>query len=126
MNPHLTYLLTQLSPLTESLMLRSNLTAIAEDIQEDLISICTTHKVTLIASFPSLSETQAEAQRGPGVFNKSITTIQKLNSLGYGVEGSELELNLVSNPAGAFLPSDQKQTEKTVSPGFTEPLGSFF
>jgi radical SAM/Cys-rich protein len=112
MNPHIASLLLQLSPLTERLMLRSNLTAIATNTQDDLLSICKENKVTLVASFPSLSEAQAKAQRGPGVFQKSISTLKKLNSLGYGIAGSELELNLVSNPAGSFLPSDQKQAEK--------------
>jgi len=35
-----------------------------------------------------------------------------LNGLGYGREGTELELNLVSNPTGAFLPASQKETEE--------------
>jgi hypothetical protein len=33
------------------------------------------------------------------------------NAAGYGVEGSGLELNLVSNPVGAFLPATQVQAE---------------
>jgi radical SAM/Cys-rich protein len=38
--------------------------------------------------------------------------LKALNARGYGRDGSGLELNLVSNPTGAFLPPNQKQTEK--------------
>jgi len=35
-----------------------------------------------------------------------------LNDVGYGVNGTGLILNLVYNPAGAFLPTDQNALEK--------------
>jgi len=112
MNPHLADLLADLSPLAPRLMLRSNLTAMADDHQNMLINLCKKLRVVIVASFPSLNEAQADAQRGQGIFSKSLVTLQKLNSLGYGQQGSGLELNLVSNPAGAFLPAAQEQTEK--------------
>ncbi len=112
MNPHLADLLTGLSPLTPRLILRSNLTAMANDHQNMLINLCKKLRVVVVASFPSLNEAQTEAQRGQGIFEKSLATLRKLNALGYGQEGSGLELNLVSNPAGAFLPAAQEQTEK--------------
>jgi hypothetical protein len=59
-----------------------------------------------------LEKAQAESQRGGGVFRESIATLKKLNAMGYGQDGSGLELNLVSNPTGAFLPPSQPQTEK--------------
>jgi radical SAM/Cys-rich protein len=55
---------------------------------------------------------QSEAQRGKGIFDKSIATLRKLNAMGYGRDGSELEIDLVSNPTGAFLPASQAQEEK--------------
>ena len=35
---------------------------------------------------------------------QSIAALRRFNALGYGVEGSGLLLNLVTNPVGAFLP----------------------
>jgi len=35
-----------------------------------------------------------------------------LNGIGYGMQGSGLELDLVANPTGAFLPAGQAQTER--------------
>lgn len=110
--PDLPYLLQSLAPLTHKLLLRSNLTAIAEEGRQALLEICVNHRVTLIASFPSLNADQANAQRGGGVFERSLETLRRLNALGYGLPGSGLELDLVASPAGAFLPAGQAQTEK--------------
>jgi radical SAM/Cys-rich protein len=112
MNPQLGDLLTGLSPLTPRLMLRSNLTALADGHRNMLIDLCKKLRVIIVASFPSLNQAQADAQRGQGSFKKSLATLKKLNASGYGRQESGLELNLVVNPAGAFLPSEQVQTEK--------------
>jgi radical SAM/Cys-rich protein len=60
---------------------------------------------------PSTSPVQTDAQRGAGVWEKSIAALKLLNALGYGREGTGLTLDLVANPAGAFLPPDQAQAE---------------
>jgi len=112
MNPHIETLVSGLAPLAKSLIMRSNLTAIAAEEQKSLLKLLIDNRVTIVASLPSLNETQAEAQRGKNSFAASIDTLQKLNRLGYGLPGSGLELNLVSNPTGAFLPSPQEQVEK--------------
>lgn len=112
MNPDLPDMLARLAPLTEKLMLRSNLTAIAEEQRRHVIDACLRHRVTVIASFPAVNEAQADAQRGQGVFGKSLAALKLLNALGYGQPDSGLELNLVSNPTGAFLPPPQHEVEK--------------
>ena len=112
MNPHIQTLISKLAPLCKTLILRSNLTAIAEKKQEPLLQLLSDKKVTIVASLPSFNEAQSETQRGKNSFATSITTLKKLNSIGYGLPDTGLELNLVSNPTGAFLPSSQEQTEK--------------
>ena len=112
MNPHIQTLINKLAPLTKTLILRSNLTAIAEKKQEKLLRLLADKKVTIVASLPSINEAQSETQRGKSSFATSITTLKKLNSIGYGQPGTGLNLNLVSNPTGAFLPSSQEQLEK--------------
>lgn len=69
------------------------------------------HGVEVIASLPSPSAQQTDAQRGTGVFEQSIAALRRFNDLGYGKDGSGLVLNLVTNPAGAFLPGKQKSLE---------------
>ena len=112
MNPHIHTLINKLSPLCKTLILRSNLTAIAEKKQAPLLQLLSDKKVTIVASLPSLNEAQSETQRGSNSFATSIATLKKLNALGYGQLGTSLNLNLVSNPTGAFLPSPQEQMEK--------------
>jgi len=110
LNPKLGEMIERLSRLVPRLMLRSNLTALAEGEEDALMDLCRDKGVVIVASLPSLNESQADSQRGRGVFRKSIHTLQRLNSLGYGVSG--LELDLVVNPTGAFLPPSQEQAAR--------------
>ena len=112
LNPNLAGMIERLAPLTSRLMLRSNLTALAQGKRDHLIDLCKKHRVVIVVSFPSLNEMQLESQRGKGVFRVSIGVLRELNSIGYGKPDSGLELNVVSNPTGAFLPSSQEQLER--------------
>ena len=110
LNPNLGRMIESLAPLAPRIMLRSNLTALSERERDSLVDLCRENRVVFVASLPSLNEAQVESQRGRGVFRKSIAALQRLNSLGYG--RSDLELNLVANPTGAFLPPSQEQTAR--------------
>jgi radical SAM/Cys-rich protein len=112
LNNNLVYLIQNLSTFAPRLMVRSNLSALNDGRRDHLFEFFKEHRVVIVASFPSLNESQTESQRGQGIFNMSIDALKKLNSLGYGQKETDLELNLVSNPSGAFLPSFQSQTEK--------------
>lgn len=124
--PDLPYLLQQLAPLTGKLMLRSNLTAIAGEERKALLDTCVAQQVAIVASFPSLNAGQANAQRGDGVFERSLETLHQLNALGYGLPGSGLELHLVASPAGAFLPTGQAQAEKRFKRELADKWGIVF
>lgn len=101
--------LERLAPLAPRIIIRANLTALAG--RADLIDLFARLRVVVVASFPSLSASQTDTQRGDGVFETSIGTLRMLNAAGYGRAGSGLELDLVSNPAGAFLPPGQAPAE---------------
>jgi radical SAM/Cys-rich protein len=111
LNPNLCDLVEKISPYAARIMLRSNLTALKEK-KDQLVNVLKSHQVAIIASFPSLNVSQTDSQRGYGIFKESIGVLKELNSVGYGCNGSELVLDLVSNPTGAFLPPSQEQTEK--------------
>ena len=49
-----------------------------------------------------------------------------LNAVGYGMEGSDLKLNLVYNPAGAFLPPSQDALEKEFKAALKKDFGISF
>lgn len=67
--------------------------------------------VAVPPSLPCYSAKNVDTQRGAGVFERSISALQQLNSLGYGRPGSGLGLDLVYNPGGAFLAPDQRTLE---------------
>jgi radical SAM/Cys-rich protein len=74
---------------------------------EDLASFLAEHRVEIVASLPCYLESNVDAQRGDGVFGKSIDALHRLNELGYGRPDSGLVLNLVYNPLGPSLPPAQ-------------------
>ncbi|MEA1946152.1 MAG: arsenosugar biosynthesis radical SAM (seleno)protein ArsS [Thermodesulfobacteriota bacterium] len=112
LNPNISKLIQEMSPLASRLMLRSNLSALNDGNRDHLFELLKSYRVIIVASFPSLNELQTDSQRGDGIFKVSIYALKKLNDLGYGHKGSGLGLNLVSNPTGAFLPPAQVETEK--------------
>ncbi len=91
-------------------MHRCNLTAILLPNYADIPALLAAHKVEVIASLPYFQARETDAQRGAGVFDESIEGLRRLNALGYG-RGTGLELNLVANPVGTFLPGDQASLE---------------
>jgi radical SAM/Cys-rich protein len=110
LNPNIVRLIERLSPHASRLMFRSNLTALNEGERDDLMDLLKAKRVAIVASFPSVNQAQADSQRGDGMFRKSVDTLRKLNTLGYGQPETGLELDLVSNPTGAFLPAPQEQS----------------
>ena len=108
MSPHFTYLIESLSKLGKHIIDRCNLTILEEEKYEYLYNFLSSHKVEIVASMPHYDEHNVDKQRGTGVYNKSITALQKLNKLGYG---SSLPLNLVYNPVGLYLSASQAELE---------------
>jgi radical SAM/Cys-rich protein len=73
-----------------------------------LPEFCRSHELTIVGSLPCYLEENVDTQRGNGVYEKSIETLKRLNSLGYG---TEVELDLVYNPGGDFVPGSQHGLE---------------
>ena len=110
--PHLPLLVGELAPLTRRLIVRTNLTALARPEYEHLPALYRSLGVALMASLPAVNASQTEAQRGSGVWERSIAMLRRLNHLGYGLPESGLELDLAANPGGAFMPAGQAQAER--------------
>ncbi len=89
---------------------RCNLTVIFEPQQESLAQFFAEQQVEIVASLPCYTEENVNKQRGKGVFSLSIQALQLLNSLGYANDPL-LNLHLVFNPAGPFLPPAQSELQ---------------
>ena len=111
LNPNFRWLVEQAVALGRHVIDRCNLSVLLVPAQADLANFLAQHRVEVIASLPYFREAQTDAQRGSGVFAKSIAALRKLNEQGYGQPGSGLILNLVHNPVGAFLPPKQQAVE---------------
>ena len=110
--PQLSRLVSGVAPFAPKLIVRTNLTALSRPEAAGLFELYRQHRVSIVASLPATSMGQTNAQRGAGVWGKSIAVLQQFNSLGYGREGSGLQLDLAANPTGAFLPASQSQAER--------------
>ncbi len=103
--------------LDRTVMVRHNLTVQFDgnpqtgESMTDLPEFFADQRVVVISSLPYYQEYFTDRQRGSGVFDKSIEGLKRLNEVGYGRDDSGLILNLVYNPAGAFLPAPQDELE---------------
>ena len=113
MVPDFPYLVEELRnmPQIETIIDRCNLTILLEPGYEWLAGFLAVERVKIVASMPCYQPGNVNAQRGDGVFDRSIRGLQLLNRLGYAHQ-PDLTLDLVYNPNGDFLPPDQTQLEE--------------
>ena len=111
LNPQFRFLVDEAAGLGRRVIDRCNLTVLTLPGQSDLVSYLVARKVEVTASLPSFRQAGTDAQRGDGVFERSIAALTMLNRAGYG-KGTGLVLNLVHNPVGAFLPGSQSSLER--------------
>ncbi len=128
MNPDFRWFVEEAAKIgIKDFIVRSNLTIIrANKKYYDLPEFFKKHNVHVVSSMPHWTRGKTDKQRGEGVFDKSIKALQELNSVGYGLPNSDLKLDLVYNPSGAFLPGDQMSLEKEFKKALLEDFGIKF
>ncbi len=113
MNPDFLWFVEALAKLNRHIIVRCNLTIIlANKRYYHLPEFYKKHGVEVVSSLPFYTQDRTDRQRGNGVFDDSIAALKMLNAVGYGKDGTGLQLSLVYNPAGAFLPPAQQSLEK--------------
>jgi len=111
LNPSFRFLVEGSRAAGARVIVRHNLTVMFEPGQEDLPEFFRAHGVGVVSSLPYFLEQQTDAQRGGGVFARSIEALRRLNAAGYGDGAGGLTLDLVYNPVGAYLPPPQASIE---------------
>jgi len=110
MNPDFRWFVEEISKLGRKILVRSNLTILTTNSKyRQLPQFFADHALTVISSLPCYTAENTDTQRGEGVFTRSVEALQMLNESGYGHKGSGLELHLVYNPLGPFLPPPQER-----------------
>ncbi|MCF8030586.1 MAG: arsenosugar biosynthesis radical SAM protein ArsS [Desulfohalobiaceae bacterium] len=112
LNPNLEWFINQAAPLTQRIILRSNLQLLAQEDFRHLIDFFAERGVELVVSLPAYTQERTDKQRGQGSFETCVQVMRELNQLGYAQPGSGLALNLVHNPVGAYLPGSQTSLEQ--------------
>lgn len=128
MNPNFRWFVEEASKAgIKDFIVRSNLTIIrANKKYYDLPEFFKKHNVHVVSSMPHWTRGKTDKQRGDGVFDKSIEALKMLNAVGYGIEGTGLQLDLVYNPSGAFLPGDQAALEADFKKALKEDFDIIF
>lgn len=126
MCPSFRRLVTHFRAAGSQVILRCNLTILREPGYEDMVDFFREQGVHVIASLPCYTADNVDKQRGKGVFGASIDALLALNEAGIGQDGSELRLDLVYNPLGAFLPGDQAALEAGYKERLKEDFGIVF
>ncbi len=127
LNPDFRWFVQQVKLLGKHIIVRCNLTIILANKRfNSLPEFFKEHGVEVVSSLPSYTQDRTDRQRGDGVFNDSITALKMLNKVGYGTKDSGLLLNLVYNPAGAFLPPSQTALEQEYKEALMNDFGIVF
>ena len=128
MNPNFRWFVEEASKAgIKDFIVRSNLTIItANKKYNDLPNFFKKYNVHVVSSMPHWTRGKTDKQRGDGVFNASIEALKMLNAVGYGRPENKLRLDLVYNPSGAFLPSNQKSLEKDFKKALLEAFNIHF
>ncbi len=128
MHPHFRWFVEEAHKMgVQDFIVRSNLTIILANKKfYDLPKFFKKHNIHVVSSMPHWTKDKTDKQRGKGVFNTSIEALKMLNNVGYGLKNSNLKLDLVYNPSGAFLPGDQNSLEQDFKKALFEDFGIEF
>ncbi|MDH4096090.1 MAG: arsenosugar biosynthesis radical SAM protein ArsS [Betaproteobacteria bacterium] len=105
---------------------RCNLTVLLLPRNAGLVDWLAARNVEIVASLPHWRRPNTDAQRGDGVFERSVRALRVLNAAGYGHGDPQRRLTLVSNPAGAFLGASQASVEREWREGLMRSFGVTF
>lgn len=132
LHPQFESLVTSVAALGRQVMVRHNLTVqldghpLTGASMSHLPDFFARHRVEVISSLPCYQEQNTDLQRGKGVFGKSIEALRRLNAVGYGRDGSGLQLTLVYNSVGTSLPPPQAKLEADYRRELSERYGIVF
>lgn len=132
LHPRFEHLVERMRALGRRVLVRHNLTVTLDPhpvmgtTLQHLPALFARHGVEVLASLPCYTKPGTDGQRGAGVFEKSITSLRLLNAEGFGMPGSGLVLDLVSNPVGAYLPGPQHALEAEFRTELRDAYGVHF
>ncbi|HIW84431.1 MAG TPA: arsenosugar biosynthesis radical SAM protein ArsS [Candidatus Dorea gallistercoris] len=125
MNQDFEWLVEEACKVCGHVIVRTNLVILQEEKYRDLPKFYADHKVEIVCSLPYYRAKEMDRIRGEGTFAQAIQVIQELNRFGYGRD-TDLILNMVYNPAGAFFPPPQGAMEQEYKARLWKDYGIVF
>ena len=125
LHPDFEWFLQESAKRAQEVIVRSNLTLLELPRYEHLIDVFAQTGARVVASLPFYLPSEANNQRGAGVFERVCRVIKKLNERGYG-KGEGLVLDLVFNVSGPFLPPPQYMIEQAYRVKLEQERGIHF
>lgn len=126
MHPDLAWFLKMLARPSRRIIVRTNLVILLNEPWRRYLEIYSKLGIELVGSLPDYNPSRTDRQRGENTFIRSIEALKELNKLGYGMSGSNLQVHLVHNPAGAYLPASQKALETEYKKHLLQKYGVHF
>lgn len=131
LHPEFCYFVESARALGKHVMVRHNLTVTLDphprtgESMAHLPAFFAGNKIEVVSSLPYYQPYFTNKQRGASVFEKSIASLKLLNAVGYG-KSRELQINLVYNPVGAYLPAAQAHLERDYKTALAQEHGIIF
>ncbi|MBI5410113.1 MAG: arsenosugar biosynthesis radical SAM protein ArsS [Nitrospirae bacterium] len=125
-NPNYRLLVKMTADMGKKVIVRTNLAIYFEPGMSDLPEFLAEHKVKIVASLPCYTKDGVDGQRGKGTYDRAVSALKRLNKLGYGREGTGLEIDLMFNPAKEGVAPDQHMLENAYREKLKELHGITF
>jgi radical SAM/Cys-rich protein len=125
-NPEYMRLVKTASDLGKKVIVRTNLAIFSEPGMGGMPQFLAANEVKIVASLPCYTAEGVDGQRGKGTYDRAIASLKQLNKLGYGREGSGLEIDIMFNPAKEGIAPDQKMLENAYRGKLREMHGIVF
>ncbi|MBL7106528.1 MAG: arsenosugar biosynthesis radical SAM protein ArsS [Phycisphaerae bacterium] len=126
MHPDIDWLVSQMAQSGKRVLVRSNLVILLEPEYSHLIDKFAKNKIEIVGSLPDYRAQRSDRQRGNGIYDKIMEAMRLLNKAGYGRPDSGLLLDLMHNPAGAYLPGSQSALEAEYKRVLSQEHNVFF
>ncbi len=126
LNTNYKYFVKSAADMNKKVMVRSNLTIFFQPGMEEIPGFLADNRIKIFASMPCYTEPGVDSQRGNGSYRKIIAALKRLNGLGYGKEGTGLELDIAFNPPEASRAPDRQMLENVYKEKLMELHGITF
>jgi radical SAM/Cys-rich protein len=126
MHRHIEWFISECAALGRRVLVRTNGVILQEKEYRHFIGFYAKNNIEVVVSMPHPDLQVTDRQRGEGVFRALVEAIRELNAAGYARDRSGLVLNLVHNPAGAYLPGSQASLEDSYRRILGEKYGISF